>query len=208
MSNPFEALWFHGTDTFFETWMVPPPPKPGEGLAVPHTALFFTTHEDFAAAAGSGLCTARLCATARVLDATQPSADSEALRRQVAKNSLASAGINISDSKRWTKGWNTGDTLRFAFTDPKVLMNLASFATALERQGLSTEQAAIVAQHNLTRGLIELICTEAHKLGFDAVFGHEVDRHSGAAKVARPWLAVLNKKAITPIEWVRKPPVC
>lgn len=203
--DPLNELWYHGTNIYFNEWQIPPPPKPGEHLAVPHTAMFFTAHLDYAEGAGSGLCTARLRASARVLDATKPSVESEALRCEVLKNKLASFSVFVNSSTRWTEGWITGDTLRFAFDDPEAMTYIGSNALELVKNGISREDAINLVQHNLTRGLIELICTSARKLKFDAIYGHEVDRHSGLGKMARPWLAVLKKDALTQMQWLRKP---
>ncbi|TEI07151.1 hypothetical protein IPC1314_24305 [Pseudomonas aeruginosa] len=68
---------------------------------------------------------------------------------------------------------------------------------------LPLEAATAVIQHNSARGLIELICVTAKKLGFDAIYGHEVDRHSFAGKkIAQPWLAVLSNGIISEPEWL------
>ena len=209
MQDYRQTLWFHGTDAFFDSWQVPPPPKPGEDMAVAHTALFFSSNERFAAAAGQtahGLCSARIHTSARVLDATKPSQESETLRQQVAKNELASLGHNINNSLRWTQGWNTGETLRFSTTAAMALPYIAKIAASIARHtGLPSEAAIVIAKHNCTRGLIELICVEARKLGFDAIVGHEVDQTAGGQRLAMPWLAVLSADAITPVEWLRRP---
>lgn len=113
--------------------------------------------------------------------------------------------IFVNDNTKWTQGWTTGDTLRFAFTNPMALVILAKNVEELVRGGLPPDAAEIAVQHNLTRGLIELICTSARKLGFNAIFGHEVDRHSEAGTIARPWLAVLDANVLTPPDWLRKP---
>lgn len=36
----------------FDSWLILPPAKPGEGLLVPHTAVFFTSDLDFSKEAG------------------------------------------------------------------------------------------------------------------------------------------------------------
>jgi hypothetical protein len=72
------------------------------------------------------------------------------------------------------------------------------------RTGLPHEAASAIIQLNSARGLIELICVSAKKLGFDAIYGREVDRHSHEEKViAQPWLAVLSKGVVTEPEWLQ-----
>jgi hypothetical protein len=173
---------------------------------VAHTALFFTSDEQFAAGAGPGLCSTRLVESARVLDATRPSPESEALRNQVLKNPVASLGANIVDRARWNAGWKTGETLRFSYDNQRAAKVIETTAIATARLNrLPLEAGIAVAKHNFSRGLIELICIEAKKLGFDALLGNEVDELPGGQRVPRPWLAVFTTEAITPVEWIRSP---
>ena len=83
-------------------------------------------------------------------------------------------------------------------------LHLQKMSVTLAGQpGLPHEAALGVIHHNCSRGLIELICVTAKKLGFDAIYGHEVDRHSDVNKVtAQPWLAILSKCYISAPEWV------
>ncbi len=108
----------------------------------------------------------------------------------------------VRDRGYWTEGWKSGDTLRLAFDSPMALQIIMANVEALIRTGMSREIAMLVTQHNVTRGLIELICASAKTLGFDAIFGHEIDRHNDNGRViARPWLAVLNAGVLAPVEW-------
>lgn len=162
-----------------------------------HTAVFFSTDWAFAAAAGSNVFSARLSPEAKVLDASLASSASEALRQAVAKNKLAALSAHIGDRHAWVAGWNTGEVLRFAMHEPKAAIYLARMIETATRSGLSREAAAVVIKHNTTRGLIELICSEAVKLGFDALVGNEADGPLSARR-AVPWLAVFDARAITP----------
>jgi hypothetical protein len=201
----YAQTWLHGTNTVFERFEFPPPQKKGDELSVPHTGVFLTLHRDYAESAGQGLCSAKLRSSARVLDLTYPSKESETLRREVCKNHNARHSIYINNSVQWIEGWRTGDVLRVAIKGTAALPWLGAHVAQLVSAGMSEEVAWINTQHNLTRGLIELICESARQLGFDAIYGHEVDRHSGSVKIARPWLAVLNDGALFPIEWIRRP---
>ena len=103
----------------------------------------------------------------------------------------------------WHKGWKTGDVLRLAYTNPIVGRHMHEVASELSNSsGMSLANANFIIQHNSSRGLIELICQSAKRLGFDAMYGFEVDRHSGAnEKVAQPWLAVFAKNIVSAPEW-------
>lgn len=198
-----KPCWFHGTNQHFDSWLIPPPPKPGEDLLVPHTAIFFTSDLDFAKGAGNKIAKVTLSSNGRILDAIENYEASERLRLSLRNHQIASRTLN-SQHDFWHAGWRTGDVLRMAFADPALVEHLQNVAANLSRQsGLPIEAANVAIQHNTARGLIELICTSAKRLGFDAIFGHEVDRHSFKDKViAQPWLAVLSKGIVSEPEWV------
>ncbi|WP_225913344.1 hypothetical protein [Pseudomonas asgharzadehiana] len=195
--------WYHGTKQNFESWTFPPPMKPGENLLVPHTAVFFTSNIEFARGAGEKIAIVSLNSNSRVLDATENYDDSERLRKAVMRNEIASRTLNVGRDY-WHAGWKTGDVLRMAFTDPQLENNLNEMISNHSRRlNVSLKVASAIVGHNATRGLIELICITARNLGFDALYGHEVDRHSIAGKkIAQPWLAVLSKGVVSEPEWI------
>lgn len=195
--------WYHGTDQHFQKWTFPPPKKPGENLLVPHTSVFFTTNYEYAKGAGDNVARVSLSPTGRVLDTLENYGASEKLRVAVQQNEIASRTLNV-EHDYWHKGWKTGDVLRMAYTDPVLSNHLNKMISDHSHQlGLPLEAASAIVQHNSARGLIELICVSAKRLGFDALFGHEVDRHSSPGKViAQPWLAVLTSGVISEPEWI------
>lgn len=203
--DPHHQLWYHGTDVYFTHWQVPPPPKPGEESSVAHSAVFFTTHVNYAEALGSGLCTARLQSEAKVLNATRPSVECELLRREVIAHPLAACARHLHDSSLWINGWNSGDAMRCTFTDAHALKMVSDEVARMQAAGMSRENAWMMAENNFSRGLVELICVSARKLGFDAIYGRESGRHPRWGRVARPWLAVLRASALLPMDWVRRP---
>lgn len=175
-----KPCWYHGTDQSFSAWKLPPPKKPGEDLLVQHTAIFFTINRDFAKEAGTRLARVSLSSNARLLDTIANYAASEHLRREVMRNPMTSRTLNVNHDY-WHEGWLTGNVLRVAYNDP----------------------AYSVVGHNSARGLIELICVSAKRLGYDALYGHEVDRHSEPGKaIAQPWLAVMSNGAVSSPEWI------
>lgn len=195
--------WFHGTDSHFPAWQFPPPPKQGEAWQVAHKAVFFTQDQNFAGAAGKRLAATELLPSANVLDAHTESPALEQLRREVLRNPIAALSVHINDAQRWLQGWRTGEVLRFAFTDPRAEMHLASIIDTLVRRGAPRQVATVMAMHNTTRGLIELICESAKRMGYDALAGSEVDQHKiTGARTPKSWLAVFNSSAIKQPDWI------
>ena len=194
--------WFHGTEQAFDTWLIPPPPKPGENLLVPHTAIFFTSDHDFAKGAGNKVAKVSISSSSRILDTMENYEASEKVRLALSQHEIASRTQNVQHDF-WHEGWKTGDVLRMTYSDPVLENHLQQMTVNLSQQsGLPRDAASVVVQHNSARGLIELICTSAKRLGFDAIFGHEVDRHSSKDKViAQPWMAVLSKGVVSKPEW-------
>ena len=212
VSKPFSSdleelfdrpCWYHGTEQHFISWIFPPPIKPGEDLAVPHTAVFFTSNFDFAKGAGSKVAVVSLKSKSNVLDATSNYSASEKLRTAVAKNQIAARTLNVTHDY-WHDGWKSGAVLRVAHTDSALDAHFNKMAIDLSKKlRIEHEQASSVVHHNITRGLIELICSEAKRLGFDALYGHEIDKHSEKGKIlSQPWLAVFVKDVITEPEWL------
>jgi hypothetical protein len=195
--------WFHGTDQKFDLWKFPPPPKPNENLLVAHTAVFLTSNLDYAEAAGENTARSCLSSKAKILDTTANYDASEKLRIEFAKHEIASRTYNVNHDF-WHEGWKTGNVLRMTYNDPAMELHLQKMIGDLSEQtGKPHETASHIIQHNSSRGLIELVCVSAKKLGFDAIYGHEVDRHSDVNKViAQPWLAILTKGCISEPEWV------
>jgi hypothetical protein len=203
-----DAVWFHGTDETFHEWVFPPPEKPGnEGIVVAHSAVYLTTHEEFARAAGGKLCSAQLQPFAKTLDTAQDSRALESLRLAVRQNKLASLCAWTSSADVWEKAWRNGDVLRVAYGTVEaqyfIEREVASQAKQLqESYKLPLETAKTIAYQNLTRGWIELISVVARSLGWDAIVGNEVDRHSTSSVIARPLLIALTVNALSPPKWV------
>lgn len=196
--------WYHGTQEQFPNWVFPPPPKKDEPLLVLHSAIFFTSNMEFAEKAGSELAVVTLSSNAKILDATHNYYASEKLRKAVSKNEMASRTLNVTHDF-WHNGWKDGSVLRVNYTDPIVEAQLTEmiFSQAVAAS-LPLEVAQVMVIQNLTRGLIELICKEAKKIGFDAIYGHEIDRHTQIGTVfAQPWLAVLRKGVVSNPTWLQ-----
>jgi len=195
--------WLHGTDAPFDQWAVPPPKKRDDPLSVPHSAVFLTKHEDYAAGAGGRICEASLEPGASVLVAGIPSQASEALRLALRRRPVVGSCWWLRNETTWLGSWRSGDVMRFA-ADTDALQALVSRGASMLRQiapDLPPEALVMGAQHNMTRGWIEEIVKAARALGFDALQGHEIDRHAGPQPIARPWLAVFKADALSAPVW-------
>ena len=199
-----DATWFHGTKASrFPSWLVPPPPVPGEELRVPHTAIFFTKDLNDARRVGPNVCSVRLTDQARILDATQASPGSESLRQLLIENELARSCIYTRSKEVWTAAWRSGEVLRYATEDQRVLLHIAEHASKLAAKLHADERTMLlVTQHNWTRGWIEHVVISAAKLGFNALHGFEIDRHSGGPDRAVSWLAVTEAQAVMAPSWL------
>lgn len=195
--------WYHGGNQVFESWKIPSPQKPGEDFLVPHKcAIFFTSNLDYAKETGNKTAKVTIFEDSNVLDMIVNYDESEKVRLLLKGNDLASKTLNV-EHDFWHEGWKTGDVLRVAFNNPIVDEHMQEVALELSKSsGKSLAEANFIIQHNSSRGLIELICQFAKELGFDALYGFEVDRHSDVnKKVAQPWLAVFSSNIISSPEW-------
>jgi hypothetical protein len=195
--------WYHGTDSNFTSWELPPPMKKNQELLIPHTGIFFTKNLDFAKGAGNNIATTSLKSNCKILDTSYNYDATEKLRQKVKSNNIASQLLNV-EHDFWHTGWETGDVLRIAYKNP--LLNIQFEQIILEQMkqfNIPRDLSEEIFQLNSARGLIELICTSAKELGYDAIFGYEVDRHSNNnTKIAQPWLAILSKNAISEPKWI------
>jgi hypothetical protein len=203
--QPDRGPWLHGTKTKFDTWTVPPPKKFEDPLAVAHSAVFFTKHHAFAADVGHLICTSYLNPDALVLNPCVPSQASDELRMLLLKQMDVRECYWLRDEITWRHSWITGDVMRFASTNKRFNDTLLiSAMTQLKRiaPNLSPAQLSDRAGHNITRGWIEEIIKAARTFGFDALQGHEIDRHTSAAPpLSRPWMAVFNSSCLTAPVW-------
>lgn len=198
--------WFHGSTQRFDVWQFPPPPKPNDPLLAKHTAIFFTSDRAFAEEVAGNVAgnvgRVSLSSTAKILDTTFNYEAAERLRCELLRDDLVSRMDNV-DHDFWHSGWVSGAVLRVQYTNPEVGHYYQNKADTLSRtMGISNEEARIIVAHNSSRELAEAICVAARRLGFDAIFGHEIDRHTEVGRViAQPWLAVLSTGCVTDPEW-------
>ncbi len=192
--------WYHGTSSRFQSWQIPPPRK--DPFLVPHSAIFLTTEKDFASGAGTEISVSSIVLNANILDCTLKSDDLEKLRLKASQHPTNNLFENFR-KEHWYDGWITGDVLRPTANAAGINYLKSLIPQQADRAGVSIEDAWTMIQYNATRGLIEHICQCAASLGFDGIFGNEVDRHSTSTqKLARPWLAIFNSSAISTPRWL------
>lgn len=207
-NNTFDDLkkltWFHGGNTEFREWEFPPPAKPGHPMLMKHSFVFLTTDRQYATGAGSKLAIASLNKDANILNTITNYEASEKLRLACSKVLLLNKSLNVQHDY-WHKGWVTGDVLRYAWVDVDLDHHFHSqISRDCEQFDIPREEMKIIFSLNLTRSLIEYICRFALGLGYDGLFGHEIDRHSGSGVVlAQPILAVLRENVISSPVWIQ-----
>ncbi|MCY1529022.1 hypothetical protein D9M68_641460 [compost metagenome] len=181
-----------------------------------HSGLFFTSDLDYAKAAGKRLCTVTLNPGTRLVAPAKNCQGSSELRLALRdSHPLAQHCIWLVDDQLWRDAWSTGDVMRYAIDNWRgdsvefMAMTLASNMARLQElfnSRLSSDQLKKAASQNLTRGWIEQIVKVAAGLGYQAIQGAEIDRWSGSGKkpVARPWLAVTERSAISSPAWLTR----
>ncbi|WP_019677671.1 hypothetical protein [Arsukibacterium perlucidum] len=195
--------WYHGTSQQFDSWLCPPPQKPGDEPLVAHKCLFFTSNIDFASGAGSWLARVSLASHANILDATANYNAAEQLRRKIKDLDLISQTLNVQHDF-WHQHWKTGHVLRAVFTDPLLQLEFNRQINNIAHEyGIPEKVAEFIFKQNITRGLIETICTAARILGYDGIFGYEIDKNPDTGReISQPWLAVFSKETISTPYWM------
>lgn len=195
--------WYHGTTQQYDTWKCPPPKKPGDEPLVAHSGLFFTSNIDFARGAGHSVARTTLSSNAKILDATANYDATEQLRTLIKDLELVSQTVNVQHDY-WHQHWKTGKVLRAGFSDPFLMMHFMNQTEGLAQElDIPLHVADFIFKQNITRGFIEVICKAARSMGYDGLFGYEVDKHSGSGnEIAQPWLAIFRKEVLSSPDWL------
>lgn len=197
-----KECWYHGTNGRFDNWQFPPPVAYEDRMFTPHQGMFFSTDRKFAKGAGNNLSVSKLLPNIKILDATENYKASEAVRKLISGNPVAALTINI-EHDIWHQGWKDGTILKVIITDDHYYQICGKDILKFIEVGYSEKDAIFVVNQNLNRSFIELICNSTKLLGFDALFGHEVDNHAcEGVQIARTWLAVLREGVISSPKWL------
>lgn len=198
--------WFHGTHSeTFKKWQFPPPAKINEPAI--HTGIFFTSNLNAAKRAGNNIAQVYLNSNIKILNTIYDQENSEKLRLAVIKNNPISTYTANVQYDYWHGGWITGDVLRITLFENSCpfleKINLLK-QMLMKEYFLPEAHANKIALHLSTKYHIEMICVEAKKLGFDAIFGYEVDQHSKLGeKLKQPWLCVFYESKISLPNWIK-----
>lgn len=198
----FAAKWFHGTELpKFENWKIPPPFQ-AEKLT-PHSGIFFTTNLEFANGAGNHIAQVEIDEKANILNTILDFDLSEQLRLNLCKKDAMFNSLLNSYPKRWHNGWKNGSVLRPIIHQNTYASNkYDSYLNSYSRL-YNWESANFAAGQQLTRELIELICAEAKSMGFDGIYGHEIDRwNKNNEDIAQPWLCIFNQHIVSQPYWI------
>lgn len=204
------SKWIHGTEVHFDKWKLPLNKQPHKGNMKPHTAIFFTTSNEYALGAANGtggLCSACLLENSNVLNMnTCTSSQSEEYRKQCSRQPLGSKNPQVLYSQHWQQGWATGSIMKYAASSE------AEFAVMQQKANLAinykhTQQGA--AAYNelqvLTRSVIEELVVSARELGYDAVIGNEINTLHASGSKTYPTMFVLNRHIISAPNWISVP---
>ncbi len=204
-------LWFHGTNEFFSSWLLPAPLSAGNTGLFSHSFISLSKDRALAQGAGDiagGLCSATLTKAARVLDLRKKSPDSMQHWELVRKTILGQKHPLTSDYSTWEKGCQSGEILIFRTEDQqyeKELLKSEKIFKSTSGYTLQERQKAFLDIQNLPREWIEGIIAPGKKLGYDAVICSEIDRTRASGRKTCTNLYAFNTNAITPPNWIQEP---
>lgn len=199
--NIFNTQWYHGTDVDqFNEWQIPPPFYKQKIIA--HKGIYFTTNKEFAEAVGPNIAAVKIDRNAKILNTLTDLKMSEKLRKELCKQQLFKS-LENSKQYYWINGWKDGSILRPAFLPNTFAEHqYISYFAYYTKHHPTTDPKFAAGQH-LTRELIEIISAGAKSMGFDGIYGHEIDRwNKNKQVIAVPWLCILNKEIISQPKWI------
>ena len=205
-----QEQWIHGTEVYFEEWLLPlPKPKHKGGLEA-HSALFFTTNKEFALVCANGtggLVSTAIKSDAKVLDMGNCTPEeSEAFRLQALSKQVSSKNRQVASKDYWEEGWKNGSIMKYAPSSEIEMVRLQQkLHLALNYEDTYEGAAASNEIQILTRNNIEDLVCAANDLGYDCVIGNEIDtRHKDGSKTYRI-MFVNNVDSIFAPKWISKP---
>ena len=204
-------LWFHGTNEFFSSWLLPAPLSAGNTGLLSHSFISLSKDRALAKGAGDiagGLCSATLTKDARVLDLRKKSPDSMQHWELVSKTEIGQKHPLTSDYNTWERGCKSGEILNFITEDQQYeeeLLKAEKIVKSNSGYTLQERQKAFLDVQNFPRVWIESVIDPGKKLGYDAVICSEIDRTRASGRKTCTNLYVFNTNAISPPSWIQKP---
>ncbi len=206
-------LWFHGTNEFFSSWLLPTPLSAGNTGLLPHSFISLSKDRALAQGAGDiagGLCSATLTKDARVLDLRKKSPDSIQHWEMVRKTAIGQNHPLTSDYNTWEKGCKSGEILIYTTQDQQYeqeLLKSEEIVRSNSAYTLQERQKAFLDIQNFPRKWIESVISPGKELGYDAVLCSEIDRTQGSGRKTCTNLYVFNTNAISAPLWIQNPDI-
>ncbi len=204
-------LWFHGTNEFFSSWVLPAPLSAGNTGLLSHSFISLSKDKALAQGAGDiagGLCSTTLTKDARVLDLRRKSPDSTQHWELVRQTKIGQKHPLTSDYNSWEKGCKSGEVLIFRTKDQQSedeLLKAEKIVKSTSGYTLQEKQKAFLNIQNFPREWIESIIAPGKKLGYDAVICSEIDRTRSSGRKTCTNLYVFNTSTISAPKWLQKP---
>lgn len=204
-------LWFHGTNEFFPSWILPAPLSAGNTGLLSHSFISLSKDKAIAQGAGDiagGLCSATLAKDARVLDLRKNSPDSMQHWKLVKETEVGKKHPLTRNYNTWEKGCQTGEILIFKTKDKQYadeLQKCEEIVKSSSRFTLQERQQAFLDVQNFPRTWIESVIAPGKELGYDAVICSEIDRTRVSGRKTCTNLYVFNTNVISAPNWVQKP---
>lgn len=204
-------LWYHGTNEFFSSWLLPAPLSAGNTGLLSHSFISLSKDRALAQGAGDiagGLCSATLAKDARVLDLRTKSPDSMQHWELVSKTEIGQKHPLTFDYNRWEKACQSGEILNFITEDKqyeKELLKIEKIVKSNSGYTLQERQKAFLDVQNFPRVWIENVISPGKKLGYDAVICSEIDRTRASGRKTCTNLYVFNTDMISAPVWIQKP---
>ncbi|MEN8136154.1 MAG: hypothetical protein ABFS18_11560 [Thermodesulfobacteriota bacterium] len=204
-------LWFHGTNEFFSSWLLPAPVSAGNTGLLSHSFISLSKDRALAQGAGDiagGLCSATLTKDARVLDLRKKSPDSMQHWELVSKTEMGGKHPLAANYNTWEKGCKSGEILILRTEDQQYedeLKKCEKIVKSTSGYTLQERQKAFLDVQNFPREWIESVIAPGKELGYDAVICSEIDRTRASGRKTCTNLYVFNTNVISAPSWIQKP---
>ena len=204
-------LWFHGTNEFFSSWLLPAPISAGNTGLLSHSFISLSRDKALAQGAGDiagGLCSSTLSTDARVLDLRVKSPDSMQHWELLSTTEIGKSHPLTCDYNTWEKGCKSGEILIFRTKDQQYeeeLQKCEEIVRSTSGYSLEERQKAFLDIQNFPREWIENVITPGKELGYDAVICSEIDRTRPSGRKTCTNLYVFDTNVISAPNWIQKP---
>lgn len=202
--------WYHGTNEYFDTWGNPPIKSKYKPELLVHSFISLSKDQPLAKGAGNstgGLCRSKLSHTAKVLDLTKRSDQSEEHWRLVVTSELGKSHELIQTYEGFIKACISGEVLRMHTSDRALAEHFQKTQETLQNSATPLKERAIAFQEaqNYTRNWIETVIHPAKCSGYDALICSEIDRYRDTGPKPCRNLHVFNSSMLSAPDWISIP---